>query len=400
MPGFLPGTGQEYGGIIRHGAKLLYAFAEATVPKITVITRKAYGGAYCVMATKHIRDRRQLRLAAGRDRGDGAGGRGQHPLPRASSQAARRPARRCGAQKIAEYREKFANPYVAAERGYVDEVIEPRQTRRKIIAALEMAREQARPQPAEEAREHPAVSARRFAKLLIANRGEIAVRVIRACHELGIRTVAVFSEADRDALHVRLADEALADRPGRRRASRTCASTACSRRRARAAPTRSTPATASWPRTRTFARACEAAGIVFIGPRPEAIAPWATRPRARREADGGGRAGGARHARADRRTSTELARDAARIGYPVMLKAAAGGGGKGMRLVATPRRARGRAGAGALRGAGRLRRRHASTSRRRSSARATSRSRCWPTRTATRCTCSSASARSSAATRR
>ena len=133
VPGFLPGTAQEYGGIIRHGAKLLYAFAEATVPKITVITRKAYGGAYCVMASKHIRTDVNFAWPHGRDRGDGAGGRGQRALP---ARARRRPPtpRRCAREKVAEFREKFANPYVAAERGFVDEVIEPRHTRRKIIA--------------------------------------------------------------------------------------------------------------------------------------------------------------------------------------------------------------------------------------------------------------------------
>ena len=82
VPGFLPGTAQEWGGIIRHGAKLLYAYAEATVPKLAVITRKAYGGAYDVMSSKHIRRRLQLRLADRRGRGDGPGGRGQHRLPR------------------------------------------------------------------------------------------------------------------------------------------------------------------------------------------------------------------------------------------------------------------------------------------------------------------------------
>jgi propionyl-CoA carboxylase beta chain len=136
VPGFLPGTQQEFGGIIRHGAKLLYAFAEATVPKITVITRKAYGGAYCVMSSKHIRTdinyawpsaeiavmgpegavsivyRRELDLA-------GAAGR----------EALRR-------EKVEDLRKRFANPYVAAERGYVDAVIEPAQTRAKLIVAL------------------------------------------------------------------------------------------------------------------------------------------------------------------------------------------------------------------------------------------------------------------------
>ena len=138
VPGFLPGTGQEYGGIIRHGAKLLYAFAEATVPKVTVITRKAYGGAYCVMASKHIRTDLnyawpQAEIAVMGP--EGAVG----VLYRRELQAAADP-EALRSQKVAEFREKFANPYVAAFRGFVDEVIEPRQTRRKIIAGLEMAR--------------------------------------------------------------------------------------------------------------------------------------------------------------------------------------------------------------------------------------------------------------------
>ncbi len=137
VPGFLPGTQQEFGGIIKHGAKLLYAFAEATVPKITVITRKAYGGAYCVMASKHLRTdanfayptaeiavmgpegavnilyRREL--AAATDEDDLANQR---------------------AARVAEYREKFSNPYVAAERGFIDAIIMPRQTRSHLVRAL------------------------------------------------------------------------------------------------------------------------------------------------------------------------------------------------------------------------------------------------------------------------
>jgi propionyl-CoA carboxylase beta chain len=137
VPGFLPGTRQEFGGIIKHGAKLLFAFAEATVPKITVITRKAYGGAYCVMGSKHLRTdvnfayptaeiavmgpegavnilyRRELAAAAGEE-----------------ELAALR------AAKVDEYREKFANPYVAAERGFIDAIIEPRQTRFHLVRAL------------------------------------------------------------------------------------------------------------------------------------------------------------------------------------------------------------------------------------------------------------------------
>jgi propionyl-CoA carboxylase beta chain len=138
VPGFLPGTAQEWGGIIRHGAKLLYAFAEATVPKLTVITRKAYGGAYCVMASKHIRADLNFAYPTAEIAVMGPEG-AVNVLYRRELQNAADP-ERLRAEKVAEFREKFANPYVAAERGFVDEVIEPRQTRRKLIAGLEMAR--------------------------------------------------------------------------------------------------------------------------------------------------------------------------------------------------------------------------------------------------------------------
>jgi propionyl-CoA carboxylase beta chain len=154
VPGFLPGINQEYGGIIKHGAKLLFAYAEATVPKITVITRKAYGGAYCVMSSKHIRTdvnyawptaeiavmgpegavnivyKRELEKAKaeGVDRSAAGGGklRGDDAVAAVAK------------EKTNEFRERFANPYIAAERGYVDAVIEPRSTRARIINALEM----------------------------------------------------------------------------------------------------------------------------------------------------------------------------------------------------------------------------------------------------------------------
>ena len=138
VPGFLPGTAQEWGGIIRHGAKLLYAFAEATVPKLTVITRKAYGGAYCVMGSKHIRT--DLNFAYPMAEIAVMGPEGavnilyRRELARAEDPETLRRA------KVAEFREKFANPYVAADRGFIDEVIEPRHTRRKLIAGLRMAR--------------------------------------------------------------------------------------------------------------------------------------------------------------------------------------------------------------------------------------------------------------------
>jgi propionyl-CoA carboxylase beta chain len=134
VPGFMPGTVQEFGGIIRHGAKLLYAFAEATVPKVTLITRKAYGGAYCVMASKHIRTDFNYAWPTAEIAVMGPEGAVnilyRRELEAAPDAAAAR------AEKVAEFREKFANPYVAAARGFVDEVIAPRQTRAKLVAAL------------------------------------------------------------------------------------------------------------------------------------------------------------------------------------------------------------------------------------------------------------------------
>jgi propionyl-CoA carboxylase beta chain len=138
VPGFMPGTAQEWGGIIRHGAKLLYAYAEATVPKITVITRKAYGGAYCVMASKHIRTDLNFAYPTAEIAVMGPEGAVNVLYRRELAGATDPEALR--QQKVAEFREKFANPYVAADRGFVDEVIEPRQTRRRIITGLEMTR--------------------------------------------------------------------------------------------------------------------------------------------------------------------------------------------------------------------------------------------------------------------
>jgi propionyl-CoA carboxylase beta chain len=135
VPGFLPGTVQEFGGIIRHGAKLLYAYAEATVPKVTVITRKAYGGAYDVMASKHIRTDFNYAWPTAEIAVMGPEGAVNILYRRELESAPDAPARR--AEKTAEFRETFANPYIAASRGFIDEVIRPRQTRRKIISALE-----------------------------------------------------------------------------------------------------------------------------------------------------------------------------------------------------------------------------------------------------------------------
>jgi propionyl-CoA carboxylase beta chain len=134
VPGFMPGTRQEYGGIIRHGAKLLFAFAEATVPKVTVITRKAYGGAYCVMSSKHIRTDVNFAWPTAEIAVMGPEG-AVNILYKRELDAASDP-ERLRAERVAEFREKFANPYVAASRGFVDEVIHPRQTRARLIAAL------------------------------------------------------------------------------------------------------------------------------------------------------------------------------------------------------------------------------------------------------------------------
>jgi propionyl-CoA carboxylase beta subunit len=134
VPGFLPGTTQEYGGIIKHGAKLLFAFAEATVPKVTVITRKAYGGAYCVMASKHIRTDFNYAWPTAELAVMGPEGAVNILYKREIEAAADPVAAR--SEKVAEFRDKFANPYIAAGRGFLDEVIQPRETRRKLIKAL------------------------------------------------------------------------------------------------------------------------------------------------------------------------------------------------------------------------------------------------------------------------
>jgi len=138
VPGFLPGTQQEYGGIIRHGAKLLYAYCEATVPKLTVITRKAYGGAYDVMASKHIRADFNVAWPTAEIAVMGADAAVKIIFRRELAQAAD-PAARL-AELVEDYQNRFSNPYIAAERGYLDDVIEPRETRPALIRALRLAR--------------------------------------------------------------------------------------------------------------------------------------------------------------------------------------------------------------------------------------------------------------------
>jgi propionyl-CoA carboxylase beta chain len=136
VPGFLPGTQQEFGGIIRHGAKLLYAFAEATVPKITVITRKAYGGAYCVMSSKHIRTDINYAWPTAEIAVMGPEAAVNIVYRREIEQAPASERESLRREKVEDFRERFANPYVAAERGYIDAVIEPSETRARLIVAL------------------------------------------------------------------------------------------------------------------------------------------------------------------------------------------------------------------------------------------------------------------------
>jgi acetyl-CoA carboxylase carboxyltransferase component len=136
VPGFLPGTEQEFGGIIRHGAKLLYAFAEATVPRMTVITKKAYGGAYLVMNSKHLRADVSFAWPTAEIAVMGAEG-AVNVVFRREIERAKDPESRRN-ELIRDYREKFSTPYAAAERGFIDDVIEPAETRPRLIKALRM----------------------------------------------------------------------------------------------------------------------------------------------------------------------------------------------------------------------------------------------------------------------
>ena len=138
VPGFLPGTEQEFGGIIRQGAKLLYAYAEATVPKVTVITRKAYGGAYCVMGSKHLRT--DVNFAYPTAEIAVMGAEGAVNIVYRRELASSNDSGTLRQEKIEEFRERFASPFIAAERGFIDDVIEPHETRPKVIRALRMLR--------------------------------------------------------------------------------------------------------------------------------------------------------------------------------------------------------------------------------------------------------------------
>ena len=156
VPGFLPGTAQEWGGIIRHGAKLLYAYTEATVPKVTVITRKAYGGAYDVMASKHMLADFNFAWPTAEIAVMGPEG-AVNIIHRRDIAGSPTPEER-RAKLIDDYKARFANPYTAAERGYIDDVILPHETRPKVIARARHAADQARDRAQAQARQHPAVS--------------------------------------------------------------------------------------------------------------------------------------------------------------------------------------------------------------------------------------------------
>ena len=300
VPGFMPGVAQEHGGIIKQGAKLLYAYCEATVPKLTVITRKAYGGAYDVMSSKHIRGDMNFAWPTAEIAVMGAEG-AVNIIFKDAIAAADDPAAE-HARLVAAYEAEFANPYVAAARGYVDDVIKPSETRPRLIRALEVLADKRDTNPrrsmatsrsesgssgpslrkdAPDPTADAASMTAPFRRVLVANRGEIAVRIIRACHELGMEAVAVYSDADATARHVRLADQA-------RSASTRAGDESYLRIDAIVEAARATGSDAIHPgygflaERSAFARAVEEAGLVFVGPSSDSIDALGDKLHARR----------------------------------------------------------------------------------------------------------------------
>ncbi len=417
VPGFLPGVGQEHGGIIRHGAKLLFAYCEATVPKLTVITRKAYGGAYDVMSSKHVRGDINLAWPTAEIAVMGAEG-AVNILDRDEIAAAEDPAAE-RARLVADYEERFANPYVAAARGYVDDVIHPSRDAAAAHRRARDARRQAGHEPAEEARQHPAVT----------GVARPAARPVRARRRPG---PPVLEDPHRQPRRDRAADHPHLPRPRRRDRRRLFRRRRRRRPRRRCrcrGPDRAGPGGGELPACRRIIEAALAtrrrgdppwlrlpvragvvrrarwstAGLVFIGPRAEAIEALGDKLAARRTATAADVPvvpGTFEAAPVDRPDALDgIVAAAERIGFPLLVKAAAGGGGRGMRRVeatselpARPCRRRRR----------RRERRSAmarSTWSARSDPHATSRCSCSATPTARSSPSASATARSSDATR-
>ena len=420
VPGFMPGVGQEHGGIIRHGAKLLYAYCEATVPKLTVITRKAYGGAYDVMSSKHIRGDLNLAWPTAEIAVMGAEG-AVNILHRDEIAAADDPAAE-RARLVADYEERFANPYVAAARGYVDDVIRPS---RDATAAdrrrWTMLADKRDTQPAEEARQHPAVTG---------VRAPSAPAPCPCARTTGTRPVRPDPHRqprrDRAAHHPDLSRSRCRDRRRLLRRRRRCRPCRGGRRRGparagagggelpacrrdhrrgarRPAPRRSIRATGSCRSARRSPRAVDDAGLVFIGPRRGR--DRGARRQARRAADraGGRRAGRARDVRAGAGRSRRRGRRHRRRGRADRLPAARQGGGRRRWPRHAPRRVRARTCPPRWRPDRRRRWRPSVTGRStwnaRSGRRGTSRSSCWATPMARSSRWASATARSSVGTR-
>ena len=363
VPGFMPGVGQEHGGIIRHGAKLLYAYCEATVPKLTVITRKAYGGAYDVMSSKHIRGDMNFAWPTAEIAVMGAEGAVNIIFKDADRQG-RGPGRRAEPAR-GRVRGALQQPVRGGVARLVDDVIMPSDTRPRLIAALEMLADKRDTQPAQEARQHPAVSGGGdgwVAPVFAQRRPRRAVPLPRSRHG----EPALPPRPGRQPRRDRPADRPRLPRDGRWRRWRSTrtptprprtsapptppsASARRPRPRATCGPTRSsqaalaTGAEAIHPgygflsERASFAAAVRDAGLVFVGPSAEVIAALGDKLAARRTA----RAAGVPHRPRDARAGLPATPGAiaavigaARgIGFPLLVKAAAGGGGRGMRRV-------------------------------------------------------------------
>ena len=360
-PASCPGMKQEHGGIIKHGAKLLYAYCEATVPKLTVITRKAYGGAYDVMSSKHIRGDFNFAWPTAEIAVMGPEGAVEILYRKEIAEATIRRRRPTPASRSTA--QKFANPYIAAARGYVDEVIEPRETRPRLIDALETlqskrdrtrrrstATSRSEPTPIPAALPPSAADVRMFSKVLVANRGEIALRIVRACQRAGVRPSPSTPTPTASAARAR-GRRGGATSARRRRRRAISSATGSSKWRSASAPRRSIRATASSPSARVSREPASRPGWSSSGRPPRRSPPWAARPRPGSRVIAAGVPVVPGHDRGAARCAARPRAIAERFGYPVLLKAAAGGGGKGMRVVRereeTGRRARG----GAARGA-------------------------------------------------